>query len=511
MTPMDPATTDAQGRYEVAVPDLPFSVFAMDAEGRRGGVAVARTAGETPIALAPLVKIEARLHLTDPETPFQNGSAHLATTVSEFAVCRTRTGTVTFLAPPGEYVLLARAEDAEPVERPVTVPAGATADLGTVDLPPSALATSYGKAPPAVTAVDRDGRDVGLDALRGRWVLLAFWSHASPPSVRETVPAVAAFRAAHATDADLFEVVLLHEPSVTSFQDLDLHLRRLAQAAWQGKVPAVPMWLDATGETAKRWGVRGFPTVHLVDPDGHLVRGGNLEVLDERLREGDPDVNRAVAGLAAATDLASARPHLDALSTRRNRHGRAALVTYARAAPPDRKAAALDALGVSGGADAVAFLAGEHGLASKDPVVAAAAARALGRTKDAAAKAPLLAAVADRKAKPAVVEAAVLALADLDPADAAVQKALLEASRSTTVEVRVAAVSALGKVPTTAAFDRLVFLLEKDISLAVKVRAIESLASTGKPEAKAVLKVAADTARAKTVREAAAAALARMP
>jgi hypothetical protein len=319
------------------------------------------------------------------------------------------------------------------------------------------------------------------------------------------------FYAERAADRDLFEIVAVHESDLKSFGDLDLHLKSLSEKVWKGKTIPFPVWLDPTGATNDRWSIRGFPTVHLVDPEGKLVRGGSLELLEEKLKEGDPEVNRVAALLATAKDAASAKPHLEDLARRRNRFATAALLAHARKATGDALLAVLAALGASGGPDAVAFLLGESGLSSKDAAVQEAAAKALGTAKDATAKAPLLAVAGDKKAKPKVAEAAMLALAEIAPDDEGVQKALLDASRSMTVEVRAGAVTALGKLPIPAAWDRLVFLLKKDMSIAVKVRAIEALAATGKPEAKALLRTASESDRAKTVREAAAKALAAMP
>jgi hypothetical protein len=176
MRPMEEIKTDGEGRFQIALREVPQALMAIASDGRRGGVVVVRAAGETKIELVPLVRVEGRLRITDPELSLQNGRLRLLREDSDFAQCHTRTGAFTFLAPAGAYVLQAMAEDTEPVDKEITVVAGATADLGTIDLPPSAVAKSYGKAAPAVTAIQRGGEAVGLDSLKGKWVLLEFWA-----------------------------------------------------------------------------------------------------------------------------------------------------------------------------------------------------------------------------------------------------------------------------------------------------------------------------------------------
>jgi hypothetical protein len=49
--------------------------------------------------------------------------------------------------------------------------------------------------------------------------------------------------------------------------------------------------LDATGETTRAYGIRAFPTILLIDPEGRLVKSGHHEVpgvLEEKLKQAAP-------------------------------------------------------------------------------------------------------------------------------------------------------------------------------------------------------------------------------
>ena len=82
---------------------------------------------------------------------------------------------------------------------------------------------------------------------------------------------------------DEFEILALHDSSVKSLAELDERLKPTVQR-W-GRALPFPILLDSTGKTIQNFGVFGFPTTMLIDPEGKLVRRGGLERLRAKLDE----------------------------------------------------------------------------------------------------------------------------------------------------------------------------------------------------------------------------------
>jgi hypothetical protein len=76
----------------------------------------------------------------------------------------------------------------------------------------------------------------------------------------------------HAADRNKFEILAFHDPKAKDFQQLDERLKPIVARTWGGRPLPFPILLDTTGETIENFGVRAFPTLLLIDPDGHLVR-----------------------------------------------------------------------------------------------------------------------------------------------------------------------------------------------------------------------------------------------
>lgn len=92
-----------------------------------------------------------------------------------------------------------------------------------------------------------------------------------------------------------FEIVAFHDASVGSLAELDAKLKQrgIAEKHWKGRELPFPVLIDKTGATIEQFGVRAFPTVLLVDPEGKLVgmtRG--VTELKQRLGLADPNRNR---------------------------------------------------------------------------------------------------------------------------------------------------------------------------------------------------------------------------
>ena len=72
---------------------------------------------------------------------------------------------------------------------------------------------------------------------------------------------------------------------VASEEDAREKLTALKKQYWGGKDLPFPILLDASGDTLKRYGIMGFPTTILIDPEGRVIRGGNAKVLAEKLKK----------------------------------------------------------------------------------------------------------------------------------------------------------------------------------------------------------------------------------
>ena len=75
----------------------------------------------------------------------------------------------------------------------------------------------------------------------------------------------------HKDHRDRFEVIAFHDASVKDFKELDQKLTTVKKTYWDGKDLPFPILIDATGKTVKDYGITGFPTTILIDPDGKLV------------------------------------------------------------------------------------------------------------------------------------------------------------------------------------------------------------------------------------------------
>ena len=91
------------------------------------------------------------------------------------------------------------------------------------------------------------------------------------------------FWATHEADRDRFEVLAFHDPSAKTFAELDEKLKPVIEKHWRGKSLPFPILLDAGGATVKRYGIQGYPTTILIDPEGRIVKGGSELMLKEKL------------------------------------------------------------------------------------------------------------------------------------------------------------------------------------------------------------------------------------
>ena len=147
------------------------------------------------------------------------------------------------------------------------------------------LAAGTGAPAPQLTLRDLDGREVRLDAFRGRTVVVNFWATWCAPCVAE-MPSLARLREKLGESG--VEVIGVN------LQENAARIRPFAEKLGL----AFPIVRDHDGSVAKRWGARVFPTTFVVGPDQRiaLVAVGEIDW-------DDPEVEarvRAVLGRPGA-------------------------------------------------------------------------------------------------------------------------------------------------------------------------------------------------------------------
>lgn len=87
----------------------------------------------------------------------------------------------------------------------------------------------------------------------------------------------------HQADRDQFEILAFHDSSAKTFAELDPKLEPIIRNVWGGRPLPFPILLDSSGRTVEAYGVRAFPTMLLIDPEGKLVGEASEEVLEKKL------------------------------------------------------------------------------------------------------------------------------------------------------------------------------------------------------------------------------------
>jgi hypothetical protein len=87
----------------------------------------------------------------------------------------------------------------------------------------------------------------------------------------------------HAASRDRFEILAFHDSRAKDFAELDEKMKPIIENQWKGRSLPFPILLDATGKTLERWGIRSFPTLVVIDPEGNVVRGGTVEMVEKAL------------------------------------------------------------------------------------------------------------------------------------------------------------------------------------------------------------------------------------
>ncbi len=122
---------------------------------------------------------------------------------------------------------------------------------------PQGLIALDGRAAPALTLSDMDGRSFDLKDSRGHWVFVHFWASWCGPCRRE-MPTIQ--RLAAAMENTALEIVLVN--TAETDDEVFTFLGIVA--------PDLESLMDRDGLVTERWQPRGLPSSFLVDPAGRL-------------------------------------------------------------------------------------------------------------------------------------------------------------------------------------------------------------------------------------------------
>ena len=99
------------------------------------------------------------------------------------------------------------------------------------------------------------------------------------------MPKLIKFYEEHADQRGKFEIIAFHDNSAKTIEEIDEKLKEkdVPNKYWAGKNLPFPVLVDDTRSTIDGWGIRSFPTLVLIDPDGKLVKGRAFDMLKEKL------------------------------------------------------------------------------------------------------------------------------------------------------------------------------------------------------------------------------------
>jgi hypothetical protein len=176
--------TGEDGTFELEAQSYgrPIALMVMDAERKRGAVAVVKnTAEPINVFLSTLVEVRGTFTCDDlGEKPgWTNAYVNLLPLGLHAARFSSDDAAFSFLLPTGRFQLYMYGTDVQGARRTIDVSSskGTEMDLGAIDLKATPIAKLYGKELPPWNVTDARGveKDVKLSDYKGKWVLLEFW------------------------------------------------------------------------------------------------------------------------------------------------------------------------------------------------------------------------------------------------------------------------------------------------------------------------------------------------
>ena len=132
------------------------------------------------------------------------------------------------------------------------------------------VSITSGPAPPLSLQL-LDGGSIGLGELRGKVVMVDFWSSWCPPCIEEAPVLAKAYKEYVGQEVEFLGVAIWDEAD-----DIDRYIQQFDLS--------YPNGLDAKGAVAINYGVRGIPEKYFIDREGQLVRKFSGPVSGEELR-----------------------------------------------------------------------------------------------------------------------------------------------------------------------------------------------------------------------------------
>ncbi|RYX83478.1 redoxin domain-containing protein [bacterium] len=191
--------------------------------------------------------------------------------------------------PAGAYRLLVRSNNIRYFQQRFAIPPASPAlNLGELVAPASKLGMLFGKPAPSWTAQATRGitPTTTIDNYKGKWLVVEFWAHWCIPCVTGGIPRLKRFYELHNKERDKFEAIAIHDSSLKTLDEVDLHTAKVKQAAWDNQPLPFPIILDKDKRTFSDWGVGAIPCVLLVSPEGTLIRTDEpLTYLETQLKK----------------------------------------------------------------------------------------------------------------------------------------------------------------------------------------------------------------------------------
>jgi thiol-disulfide isomerase/thioredoxin len=274
--------------------DYPIVLSAFDQDKHLGGfVAIYKDTREAVIKLAPMQAVQIPYSVRGLSGPLKMAYLQVQIVVPEgrpnSSIARDGyafpISQAPLYLPPGKYRFLPGAANAHGEEQWLDVPAmDGVFTTPTFVLTATKVATLAGRSAPEIKAdgVLNAAPTVSLAKYRGKWVLIDFWGTWCSACRRE-MPSLIDFYANRRAQRSKFELLLLHDSTQKTVAALNREIAKLVRSDWHGKALPFPVLLDYAGKTVTEYGITAFPTQVLIDPQGRIVDGGNLETLKREL------------------------------------------------------------------------------------------------------------------------------------------------------------------------------------------------------------------------------------
>lgn len=160
---------------------------------------------------------------------------------------------------------------------------------------PPATVPAVGDIPPALLGKDRGGRCVDLEEYRGKVVVLTFWASWCGYCLRE-LPALNALQQ-QAGDHWLKIVAVNVQDAMADYREMMRQMRDYA----------LVMTRDGSGDIAAGYGVKAYPNLWMIDPQGRVAshhvgygEGSLQSIIDEVKRLPTLETERREASTTSA-------------------------------------------------------------------------------------------------------------------------------------------------------------------------------------------------------------------